>query len=116
MAHAIEENVYELMIDWEMTPVDAVTLYLEWGNNNWHGDFVPVRSKSDFTNYFVVDNWGDKLRVMLIRRNSEEANELWSAEVPNDLAERFRDEVGNLRGVYPPNDEIKEWLRKRFVH
>lgn len=44
-----------LDIDWDLTPEDAVTMYLEWGNNNWHADRPPVRSKTDESVYFVVD-------------------------------------------------------------
>src|SRR6056297_521516 len=39
-------------IVWSMTPEEAVTLYLEWGNNWAHGRVV--RSKEDVSNYFVV--------------------------------------------------------------
>lgn len=34
------------VIDWDMTPEEAVTLYLEWGNNWAHGKYV-IRSKND---------------------------------------------------------------------
>ena len=33
-------------IDWNLTPEMAVTLYLEWGNNDWRSEHPPVRSKS----------------------------------------------------------------------
>jgi hypothetical protein len=51
------QNYRDLEIDWSMTPWDAVTLYLEWGNNSWHANHQPVRSKADFSNYFVVYTW-----------------------------------------------------------
>ncbi len=100
-----------LDIDWSMTPEDAVCLYLEWGNNSWRADFQPVRSKSDFSNYFVVYNWDEKPRAILIRRNSEQASELWTQDLPSSLAGRFQDDVGQLKGVYAPSDEVKNWLR-----
>ena len=25
-------------IDWNLTPEHAVTMYLEWGNNDWHAE------------------------------------------------------------------------------
>ena len=40
-------------IDWEMTPEEAIRLYLEWGNN-WAGGNYVIRSKNDVTHYFVV--------------------------------------------------------------
>jgi hypothetical protein len=33
-------------IDWDMTPEEAVRLYLEWGNNWARGNYV-IRSKGD---------------------------------------------------------------------
>lgn len=103
-----------LEIDWDMTPEDAVTRYLEWGNNSWHARFQPVRSKDDYSNYFVVYNWDEHPRAILIRRNSEEARELWSRDLPPRLAADFREHVGGLRGVYPPTDEVRTWLRNQF--
>ena len=38
-------------IDWEMTPEEAVRLYLEWGNN-WSQGNVFIRSKDDISHYF----------------------------------------------------------------
>ena len=29
----------DLLIDWEMTPEDAVAIYLEWGNNGYRGGY-----------------------------------------------------------------------------
>lgn len=105
-----------LDIDWNMTPEDAVTLYLEWGNNSWRGQFQPVRSKEDYSNYFVVYNWDEKPRAILIRRNSEQAQELWSQELPPLLATEFRQDVGSLKGVYAPPPEVKRWLQNQFDH
>lgn len=101
-----------LDIDWNMTPEDAVTLYLEWGNNSWHAEFPPVRSREDYSNYFVVYAWDDNPRAILIRRNSEEARELASLDLPHDMAERFMDSVANMHGVYPPNEEVRAWLER----
>ena len=54
-------------IDWNLTPEMAVTLYLEWGNNDWRSEHPPVRSKSDVATYFVVDAWQDPLKVRQFR-------------------------------------------------
>lgn len=103
-----------LDIDWNMTPEDAVTMYLEWGNNSWRAQHQPVTSKADYSNYFVVYAWEEAPRVMLIRRNSEEAKELVSIELPRELADRFLESVSHLKGVYPPNDEIRGWLEDQL--
>ncbi len=103
-----------LDIDWAMTPADAVTLYLEWGNNAWNARFQPVRSKDDYSNYFVVYTWDAVPRVILIRRNSEEARELWSRELPEGLRERFLESVGRIKGVFPPSAEVRDWLKMQL--
>lgn len=101
-------------IDWNISPEMAVTLYLEWGNNDWHAAHPPVRSKSDFVVYFVVDAWSEPIQVRLVRRNSELAEDLISIPLPEALVESFRKEYGNLRGVFEPLPEIKAWLRKEL--
>ncbi len=103
-------------IDWDMTPETAVTLYLEWGNNDWRADHPPVRSKNDYSTYFIVDNWGDRPRVYLIKRNSDEAQELATLELPDMLVEDFRNEHGALKGVFEPTPRIKEWLSSQLTN
>lgn len=106
-------NFRDLTIDWNMSPEMAVTLYLEWGNNNWHGEFPPVRSKDDFTNYFLVDTWGEEPVVRLVRRNSESAEDLAVIELPQRLIDTVRSEFGKLRGIFEPPEDIKEWLQNQ---
>ena len=101
-----------LVIDWNMTPEDAVTLYLEWGNNSWHAEHKPVTSKNDFATYFVVNTWSGRPELSLVRRNSEDCVELASFDLPEDLARAFMEENGGNKGVYAPNEAIKQWLRR----
>lgn len=108
------QSYRDLEIDWNMTPWDAVTLYLEWGNNSWRADHQPVRSKADFSNYFVVYTWDKKPKAILVRRNSEEARELAELELPEDLGRKFLDSVGHLKGVYPPDQEVRSWLESQL--
>jgi hypothetical protein len=49
-----------LPIDWDMTPEEAVTMYLEWGNNWRKGQRTPVRSKHDESYYFVLNTWDEQ--------------------------------------------------------
>ena len=108
-------NFKHLDIDWDMTPEDAVVLYLEWGNNCWHAKHMPIRSKEDYTNYFVVYTWDKVPRAILVRRNSEEAKELWEKNLPTELGKNFLASVGNLKGVYTPNEPVREWLEKELL-
>jgi hypothetical protein len=94
-------------INWDMTPEEAVRLYLEWGNNWARGDGYVIRSKNDFTLYFVVNCWSKPYYVYLIRRNSEEATELAQFELPH----RFQKPVCELKGVYAIDGDLKKWLK-----
>jgi hypothetical protein len=98
-------------INWEMTPEEAVTLYLEWGNNWSHGKHL-VRSKNDISHYFVVNTWEDPPHIYLVRRNSDEARDLARIDIPLPLRNRFLDEVGHNKGVYAINEEIRAWLEE----
>ena len=107
-------RVRQYDIDWNLTPEHAVTMYLEWGNNDWHAEHPPVRSKDDYSNYFVVDTWQEPPMVRLVRRNSESAVDLLSVPLPQHLREEFTSEYGMLKGIFAPTSGIKDWLRKQM--
>ena len=100
-------------IDWDMTPEEAVRLYLEWGNN-WAGGNYVIRSKDDITHYFVVNTWDENPVIFLIRRNSDEAVELAKIDMPDDIKEPFLEENGNLKGVFAIEGNVKDWLFKQL--
>jgi len=106
------KNERELIdsIDWEMTPENAVRTYLEWGNIYPRGNGFAVRSKSDYTVYFVVNCWSKPYYIYLIKRNSEEALELARFELP----QRFDKPVCQLKGVYAIEGDLKDWLKKEL--
>ena len=108
-------NEHDLIsvIDWDMTPEEAVTLYLEWGNNPATGRHR-IRSPNDVSHYFVVNTWEDPPKIYFIRRNSEEAVELAAIDMPEDLKEHFLESVGHNNGVYAIDDEVKAWLEKEL--
>ncbi|RTZ97322.1 MAG: hypothetical protein DSY90_08000 [Deltaproteobacteria bacterium] len=99
-------------IDWEMTPEEAVRLYLEWGNNWARGNYV-IRSKDDVTHYFVANTWGDTPVIYLIRRNSEEAEELAKIDLPAELTPSFLDSIGHNKGVWAVEGDVREWLKRK---
>jgi hypothetical protein len=101
-------------IDWDMTPEEAVRLYLEWGNN-WAGGNYVIRSKGDETVYFVVSTWKESPMVYLIRRNSEEAKEVAAIQMPESIKKQFLKENGNLKGVYAVEGVVKEWLKRELA-
>lgn len=100
-------------IDWDMTPEEAVRLYLEWGNN-WAGGNYVIRSRDDTAFYFVINTWKDTPIIYLVQRNSEEARDLAEIEIPEILRNRYIEQNGNAKGVYSIDGEIKEWLKKEL--
>lgn len=100
-------------IDWNMTPEEAVRLYLEWGNNWARGNYV-IRSKQDETLYFVVSTWKEPPIVYLIRRNSEEAQEIAAIKMPKEIEKQYLEEIGHLKGVYAVEGTVKQWLQKEL--
>ncbi len=100
-------------IDWEITPEEAVRLYLEWGNNWASGNYV-IKSKDDVTHYFVVNTWGKTPIIYLIRRNSEEAVELAKIDMPEAIKARFLEVNGNFKGVFAIEGKVKDWLNKQL--
>ena len=101
-------------IDWDMGPEDAVTMYLEWGNNPALGN-RRVRSKEDYSTYFVVNTWKEP-KIFLIRRNSEAAEELAEFSMPEDMEARFLEFVGHNKGVYTIEGEVKDWLKNKLFN
>lgn len=101
------------VIDWDMTPEEAVTLYLEWGTNWSHGRNL-IRSKDDVSHYLVVNTWEDPPKIFFIRRNSEEAVELATIDMPDELRNHFLESAGGIKGVWAINDGIKAWLEKEL--
>lgn len=101
-------------IDWEMTPEEAVRLYLEWGNNWASGNYV-IRSKDDEAVYFVVSTWKEPPMVYLIRRNSEDAKEIAAIRMPKAIEKRYMQENGNLKGVYAVDGVVKKWLQEKLL-
>jgi hypothetical protein len=102
-------------IDWDMTPEEAVRLYLEWGNNWSRGNYV-IRSKDDIAHYFVVNTWGKSPVIYLIQRNSEDAKELAQIEIPEELKKNYIEVNGNIKGVYAIEGKIKDWLKKTLIN
>ncbi len=106
------QNDFDLtnVIDWEMTPEDAVTLYLEWGNNWARSNYV-IRGKDDVAHYFVVNTWETPPVVYLIRRSSEEAVELARTEMPDAIRDAFMESIGHNKGVYSTEGVVRDWLK-----
>ena len=116
MANTIEQlrPFSKLPIEWNLDPADAVTLYLEWGNNDWNAEHSPIRSRDDYSHYFVLDSWNARPTLRLVMRNSEAAEDLWVLPLPHELEEDFHHEFGSLKGVFMPSETMKNWLKEKL--
>ena len=101
-------------IDWDMIQEDAVTIHLEWGNNNFKSAMRAPRTNDDeYSVYFVVNTW-DTPKVSLMKMNNYGSQTLCEKNLPSDMAERYMKEIGGLRGIHELNEEIRNWLHKEL--
>lgn len=101
-------------VNWDMIHTDAVTMYLEWGNNNYRDAMrSPVTTSGEYSIYFVIDTW-DKPKVVLMKMDNYGSTTLCEKLLPDDLAERYLKEIGGLKGIHELNDEVREWLEKEL--
>jgi hypothetical protein len=61
-----------------------------------------------------LNTWDEQPRISLLRRNSEEVEELLNLAVPQSLQTVVNKEVGKLRGVHPITPEIRNWLEQEM--
>ena len=99
-------------IDWDMTPEEAIVLYLEWGNNWSHGKMI--KSKDDISHYFVINSWDDPPKILFIQRNSGGAKELAEFGMPDHIRRNFQSYISNNKGVWGLTDEVREWLKNEL--
>ncbi len=85
-------------------------MYLEWGNNNFKDAIrAPVRSSAEYSVYFVVDTW-EEPKVSLMKMDNYGAKILCEKHLPPELAKKYMEEIGGLRGIHELNDDIRAWL------
>jgi hypothetical protein len=53
--------------------------------------------------------------IYLIRRNSEQAEELARITMPDWLVRRFRLDTGHQKGVYAIEGEVRQWLEEQLA-
>ena len=50
----------------------------------------------------------------MIRRNSEEAEELAEFRMPKELEKKYYNENGRLKGVWAVSGDVKRWLQEEL--
>lgn len=102
-------------IAWDLAPEQAVTLFLEWGNNDWKSEFPPVRSQSDCVHYFVIDTWNSEPMIRLVKRDFQNAEDLIVLPLPEHLRADFYAQCGTMKGISAPTEAIKTWLKQELA-
>lgn len=97
-------------VSWDMIHEDAVTMFLEWGNNNWRDALrPPVRGSDEYSIYFVIDTWAEP-KIVLMRMDNYGSKSLCEKRLPEDLAKSYLESIGGLRGIHELSPEVKDWL------
>jgi hypothetical protein len=100
-------------VDWDMTPEEAIALHLEWG---------PLRSQSYYnsrdndneTVYFVINTWKNPPILTLVRRKGFDSEELGDFRLPEKLESEFLQGIGQYKGVYAVEGNVRDWLKKEL--
>lgn len=101
-------------VNWDMIHEDAVTLYLEWGNNNYRGGTrSPVTTSGEYSVYFAIDTW-EEPKAVLMKMDNYGSTVLCSKPVPENLARELREDIKGIKGIIEPTPPIKQWLRQEF--
>lgn len=102
-------------VNWDIIHEDAVTMYLEWGNNNFKDDIrKPVTLSDDYSVYFVVDTWGEHPKAVLMKMNKYGSETLCEKRLPDALAKEFLKQVGGIKGIHEMTEPVKDWLIKEL--
>lgn len=94
-------------IDWEMCPELSFGTYESWGGRE------RVRSNDERVYYFVIDNWGDEPRLLLMERGVKHARVLAEIAAPRGLVAECVAEQGwaaRFEQTFGINARIREWL------
>ncbi len=100
-------------VDWEMTPEEAIALHLEWGPLRSQ-KYYNSRDNDNETVYFVINTWKRPPILTLVRRRGFDSEELGDFRLPKDLEAEFLQGIGQYRGVYAVEGNVRDWLKKEL--
>jgi hypothetical protein len=100
-------------VDWEMTPEEAIALHLEWGPLRSQA-YYNSRDNDNETVYFVINTWKKPPILTLVRRKGFDSEELGNFRLPKKLETKFLEGIGQYKGVYAVEGEVRDWIRKEL--
>ena len=112
--HEIKKN-WDLVnsVDWEMTPEEAIALHLEWGPLRSQA-YYNSRDNTNETVYFVINTWKRPPILTLVRRRGFDSEELGNFKLPKNLEAEFLQGIGQYKGVYAVEGNVRDWLKKEL--
>jgi hypothetical protein len=100
-------------IDWDILPEEAVGRHLEWGAG-WAARNFHVSTSQGETIHFTINTWDDPPVIHLIKRSGFDTEIIATINIPEKLRKRFLKTIGNNKGIYAPEGEIKRWLKSEL--
>lgn len=97
-------------VEWDLNPAVAVGRHLEWGAG-WAEDEYRARGSVDESVYFAITTWENPPVIVLVKRTGFDMEELARIRMPTELEKNFLDSIGNHKGIYELDAEIKQWLK-----
>ncbi|MDA3916577.1 MAG: hypothetical protein PF690_06360 [Deltaproteobacteria bacterium] len=112
--HEIKDD-FDLVnsVDWEMTPEEAIALHLEWGPLRSQA-YYNSRDNENETVYFVINTWKKPPVLTLIRRKGFDSEDIGNFRLPKNLEDDFMKEIGQYKGVYAVEGDVRDWLKKEL--
>lgn len=98
----LKRHNLEAILDWDLHPWDAVTRYLEWGNN-WSRGLDHAKACGERAAYFKIRGG----RLYLVTQSHHDYKVIAEIEAPQDLIEGSPEP-----GISP---ELRKWLKKESV-
>ena len=100
-------------VDWDMTPEEAIALHLEWGPLRSQA-YYNSRDNDNETVYFVINTWKKHPILTLVRRRGFDSEELGDFRLPQNLEKEFMKGIGQYKGVYAVEGEVRDWLKREL--
>jgi hypothetical protein len=100
-------------VDWEMTPEEAIALHLEWGPLRSQA-YYNSRDNDNETVYFIINTWKKRPILTLIRRKGFDSEEIGDFILPEKLEAEFLKGIGQYKGIYAVDGNIRDWLRREL--
>ncbi|WP_457552081.1 DVU0772 family protein [Desulfobacula sp.] len=100
-------------VDWEMTPEEAIALHLEWGPLRSQA-YYNSRDNDNETVYFVINTWKKPPILTLVRRRGFDSEELGNFRLPQNLENEFMKGIGQYKGVYAVEGNVRDWLKREL--